>query len=481
MRTLKLIISLILYATSLIASGENPKREFRGAWLNTIYQSQFKRNTTTQNKAYITSLLDSLKSIGINAIFFQVRAQADAFYASDYEPWSRYLTDGGKAPAPFWDPLEFIITEAHYRGLELHAWLNPYRVTTSAKQTVPKGHIALQYPERFIRYDGKLYFDPGLPENREYIGKIVDDIVARYDIDGIHFDDYFYPYPVKNKAFPDDKSYRKYGKKKNREAWRRNNVDLLIEDLHKRISKAKPWVRFGISPFGIWRNKSSDPKGSDTKGLQNYDGLYADVLLWEDKEWIDYLIPQLYWELDHKVASYKVLVDWWGNNSGKKRHIYIGQDVSRTMKLNELEAKLSKVRISPTLQGNCWWPGYDLTGNIGGIADSLSQYYHKHPALVPAYPWKADDIPSPVEGLKVKQRKISWKKKHKTGSCGDVIKYAIYRFDNIDDIDISDANALIDITGNAEFNAPETGYYVITAINRVNNESEASDPILILK
>ncbi len=480
MKALKALF-FILALASLTNVSAADKREFRGAWLNTIYQPQYKRHTTEQNKAYLRTLLDSLKAMGINAVIFQVRAQSDAFYASKLEPWSRYLTDGGKAPSPFWDPLEFIIDEAHRRGMELHAWINPYRVTTTAKQTVPKGHIALKHPDRFIRYDGKLYFDPGRPENREFIGRIVDDIVARYDIDGIHFDDYFYPYPVKGKTFADDASFRKYGKGMSRDDWRRKNVDLLIEDLHRRISEAKPWVRFGVSPFGIWRNKTSDPRGSDTRGLQNYDALYADVLLWEEKGWVDYLLPQLYWELDHKAASFLTLVDWWNKNAGNNRHLYVGQDVKRTIDKSELKHKVLLTRDAKNIQGNCWWPGYELTRNTGGVADSLSSQYQHYPALVPQYPWKYQGTPHAVDGLRVNKKRISWTKPQPIGKASDVVRFAVYRFDSIDDIDISRGDALVDITGTADFTATVPGCYVVTAIDRVNNESEASNPVIIQK
>ena len=324
------ILASLLLSTSLtsIYAQTNPLREFRGAWLHTVWQTQYKSRGTEANKRVLEQQLDSLHLAGINAVFFQVRPQADAFYDSKMEPWSCYLTDGGKAPVPFWDPLEFMVEQCHKRGMELHAWLNPYRVTSKTKQiaALPKKHIYHKHPERFLRYDGKLYFDPGLPENREFIGQIVEDIIRRYDVDGIHFDDYFYPYPVKGKEFPDAKSYAKYGKGMKRADWRRRNVDLLIKEVHERISAVKPWVRFGVSPFGIYRNKKSDPKGSDTNGLENYDSLYADVLLWEGKGWVDYLMPQLYWELDHKSASYRVLIDWWNRNVSN-RHLYIGQDV----------------------------------------------------------------------------------------------------------------------------------------------------------
>ncbi len=470
---------ILLVISVLLSVGQT--REFRGAWLHTVFQAQYRRQTTDENKAYLIRQLDSLKLAGINAVIFQVRPQADAFYASEYEPWSVYLTDAGKAPVPFWDPLEFMVEECHARGMELHAWLNPYRVTSNSKQanTLPGTHIARKHPERCLSYGGKLYFDPGLPENREFIGKVVDDIVSRYDIDGIHFDDYFYPYPIAGKQFPDEKSYSRYGNGMKLADWRRHNVDLLIEDVGKRVKAVKPWVRFGISPFGIYRNKKTDPRGSETNGLENYDALYADVLLWDNECWIDYLLPQLYWELDHKSASYRVLVDWW-NGVEPKHHIFVGQDVVRTSDKNELAEKIELVRAHDNIGGNCWWPGYEVTRNHGGVADSLSTIYHSSVALPPAYPWLSEKAPKAISGLRpTGESSFSWFKPDAEGKCSDTVKFGIYRFDSRADIDTSRPGALVEVTAANEYTAREGGVYVITAIDRVNNESEPSAPIII--
>ena len=276
---------ICLAAAALIAAGPvgaaNPKREFRGGWMHTVYQGQYAQKGTFELQEYLKDQLDKLQAAGINAVLFQVRPSADTFYPSKLEPWSRFLTKDGKAPEPYWDPLQFMIDEAHNRGMELHAWLNPYRVTTSPNEKLAPSHLYHKEPQRFVTYkgDNKMYFDPGLPENREFIESVVMDIVNRYDVDGIHFDDYFYPYPANGIDFPDDASFKKYGNGMKRADWRRQNVDLLIQEIHDKIaSSSKPWVRFGVSPFGIWRNKKSDPRGSDTNGLQNYDDLYADVL-----------------------------------------------------------------------------------------------------------------------------------------------------------------------------------------------------------
>ncbi|MDE6121440.1 MAG: family 10 glycosylhydrolase, partial [Muribaculaceae bacterium] len=368
----------------------------------------------------------------------------------------------------------------HARGMELHAWLNPYRVTSSAKQTLPKGHIYHSHPERFVRYDGKLYFDPGRPENREFIVRIVDDIITRYDVDGIHFDDYFYPYPVAKKEFPDNESYALYGKGMKRDDWRRKNVDLLIEEIHSHISATRPWVRFGISPFGIWRNKTSDPRGSDTNGLQNYDALYADVLLWEEKGWIDYLLPQLYWEMNHKAASYKVLVDWWNNSAGRNRHLYIGQDVERTMKRSELDIKVELTRKNPNINGNCWWPGYSVCRNFGGVADSLATGPQASVALVPSYSWLRSGTPEAVSCVRIAEgNKIEWLAPEVRGKTEDVVRFVVYRFSGTDNIDTNDAGAIVAVTPECNYTPTKDGVYVITALDRVNNESEASDPVVI--
>lgn len=480
MKTNRLYSFLLLLSAALGVSAESPKQEFRGAWLHTVYQGQYKKQTTAQNQAYLRNLLDSLQLTGVNAVIFQVRPQADAFYDSKLEPWSRFLTDDGAKPKPYWDPLQFMVEECHKRGMELHAWLNPYRVTTNAKQTLPKGHIYHKHPERFVRYDGKLYFNPGLPENREFIGKVVEDIVSRYDIDAIHFDDYFYPYPAKGKDFDDAAAFAKYGKGMARDDWRRHNVDLLIEELNTRIKKLKPWVRFGISPFGIWRNKTSDPRGSDTNGLQNYDALYADVLLWEEKGWIDYLLPQLYWELDHKAASSRILADWWNENSGHNRHLYIGQDVERCMSKGELGEKVEISRSRQNVAGNCWWPGYSVTRNSGGVADSLASDLQKEIALVPPSFWLSSTTPAAPTKVSVEPGGvIAWQAPAPQGKIGDVTRFVIYRFDSPENIDVKDASAIIAVVPDMSFKTTEPGTYVVSALDRVNNESEPSVPVLI--
>lgn len=485
------ILSVAFVAGAINAA--NPKREFRGAWMHTINQGQYAKQSTDENKAYLRNQLDILQKAGCNAVIWQVRPSADALYFSNYEPWSRFLSGkAGVAPMPMWDPLQFMIDECHARGMELHAWMNPYRVTTSEREELPFNHIFYQHPERFVRYGSQLYFDPGWPENIDFIAKVVNDIVSRYDVDAIHMDDYFYPYPITGVDFPDDKSYAAYGNGMDRGDWRRKNCDNLIETLHKTIVEAKPWVRFGISPFGIWRNKKSDPRGSETNGLQNYDALYADVLLWTEKGWVDYMMPQLYWEREHKLASHDILNKWWAeNNNG--RHMYIGQSVNRTMDRTDLEPSTeatqlrSKIEMSRQfpggIHGNCWWPGYSVTANYKGVADSLANDLQSTIALVPSYPWISDVKPAAVTGLKCKDDKLSWVAPKVEGKTSDVVKWVVYQLKTNDVAGIENAENIVAVVNSNECALPNDVegdcYYVVTALDRANNESPACKPIKV--
>lgn len=463
-------------------SAAAPKHNFRGAWMHTVYQSQYARQSTAENKAYLRRQLDALNRAGVNAVLFQVRPSADAFYRSELEPWSRFLSGkAGKAPEPEWDPLEFMVAEAHKRGMELHAWLNPYRITTSKGEILPAGHIACREPRRTVKYaDGKLYFDPGLPENREFIARVAGDITCRYDIDGIHFDDYFYPYPVKGAAFGDDASYRRYGAGMARDDWRRHNVDLLIEQVHDTIRAVKPWVRFGISPFGIWRNRTSDPRGSATRGLENYDALYADVLLWAEKGWVDYLLPQVYWPMNHPAAAYSELTPWWdaAMPEGSQCHLYIGQDVERTMNAGELASKLALQARGERTKGLCWWPAYSVTSNHGGIADSLATVHAPTKALVPAYPWLGDARPEGVRHVRDDGGTLRWSAPERHGEASDGVKFVVYRFDSPSEADISRAEAIEGVTYGCSWPVERPGAYIVTALSRTNIESRPSETVI---
>ncbi|MBD5206994.1 MAG: family 10 glycosylhydrolase [Bacteroidales bacterium] len=482
-----LFLALFSLLTCGAASPEAPKREFRGAWMHLIGQTQWMKMNPAQQRDYIRKQFDLLQEAGINAVVFQVRPTADAAYRSELEPWSSWLTGKrGKAPDPIWDPLEFAIEEAHKRGMELHAWLNPYRVTSNPSEVLPPSHMANKYPERFFRYDGKVLFDPAYQENRDFICKVVEDIVSRYDVDAIHIDDYFYPYPVPGKAIPDDASYKKFGNGMNRGDWRRHNVDLLIEQLHSTIKETKPWVRFGISPFGIWRNKKNDPRGSDSNGLENYDSLYADILLWAKNGWVDYLSPQLYWELDKKVAPSRGLAKWWSDNA-YGTDIYIGQELQRTMNApdpkagrpNELATKIEISRSLPNVKGSIWFHGYWLTGNYKGARTAMASDHYSSLALPPAYgdqkkgPQQVKDISIEIQdGKKFLTWKAPGRKHHESET--DAVKYVVYEFYPGEEQNINDPQTIISITPYTRVALPdnEKGVtFAVTAVDRMNRES----------
>ena len=472
------------------------KREFRGAWIHTVGQGQYRNMSTDEMKNYFVQLLDSLQAYNINALIFQVRPMADAFYKSDLEPWSRYLTgEQGLAPQGDFDPMEFLISESHKRNIEFHAWLNPYRVTATEFDILHPSHIFYRHPEWFVQYGEQLYFDPGIPQSKDFICTVVKDIVTRYDIDAIHMDDYFYPYPISGEQFPDDNSFNKYSaalgfSPNQRDDWRRNNVSMLIAEIKYTILMTKPWVRFGISPFGIYRNKRSTPdgSGSETNGLQNYDNLYADVKLWVEKSWIDYNIPQIYWEIGHTAADYETLIKWWSlNNYGA--HLYIGQDVARTMKAadlqnpnkNQLSRKMELVRTLPAVYGNCFWPGYELIRNNGGVADSLKSNYHKYPALIPAYTHMHEKAPKDVKSLKAEWTPqgyfLHWKRNGTPSDPEKAQYYIIYRFANKEKVNLNDPSKIVKITRETSYQLPyqagkEKYKYVVTSANRFHNETK---------
>jgi len=473
-----------------------PKREFRGAWISVVEQNQYKNMTVNEMKQYFVRLLNNLKSENINAVIFQVRPAADAFYYSEIEPWSRYMTGTqGKAPEVNFDPMAFLIEEAHKRAMEFHAWLNPYRVTVSENDVLYKYHLYYQHPELFVKYGKQLYFDPGLPENRNYICKIIKDIVSRYDVDAIHIDDYFYPYPIAGVKFPDENSFRKYAPEQGFRSdqiddWRRNNVNQLIKQMKRTIILTKPYVRLGVSPFGIYRNKKSTPDGSGsyTNGLQDYDDLYADVLFWMKQGWVDYCIPQIYWEIGNQAADYETLILWWSGQQSPCQ-IYVGQDVERTMKFsnlqlperNQLPRKIQLERTLSGVVGNCWWSGYSLANNINGIADSLRNNFQKYPALIPAYTYLHNKAPKDVKSLKAEWTPngyfLHWKQNGDPQNPENAQYYVIYCFKNGEETQLNDPSKIVAITKETSFLLPyEKGKmkytYVVTSVDRFHNESK---------
>ena len=467
-----------------------PKREFRAAWIQAV-NGQFRGVPTEKLQQTLITQLNSLKEAGINAIIFQVRLEADALYASKLEPWSRFLTGvQGKAPNPYWDPMQFMIEECHKRGMEFHAWINPYRVKTSLKNELAPNHVYNIHPEWFLTYGDQLFFDPALPESRRHISLVVGDIVSRYDVDAIHMDDYFYPYPTKGKDFPDDASFARYGGGfSNKGDWRRSNVNLLIKKVYETVRSAKPWVKFGVSPFGIYRNESSDPLGSKTKGLQNYDDLYADVLLWAREGWIDYNIPQVYWQIGHPVADYETLVKWWAKNT-ENRPLFIGQSVMNTVQnadptnpsINQLPRKMALQRAYQTIGGSCQWPASAVVENAGNYRDALIAEYHKYPALPPVFDFMDHEAPNAVRKVKPVWTAdgyfLFWTDPKYKEEMNRAVQYVVYRFDAKEKVDIDDPSHIVAVTRDNFYKLPyETGKtkyrYVVTALDRLHNESKS--------
>ena len=493
-KSLLCVFFLLLMAGGVFAQVQTgsayPKREFRAAWIQSV-NGQFRGMPTEKLKQNLIGQLNSLQKAGINAIIFQVRPEADALYASRLEPWSRFLTGvQGKAPEPYWDPMQFMIDECHKRGMEFHAWINPYRTKTTLKSELAPNHVYNIHPEWFVTYGDPLYFDPALPESRRHICMVVSDIVSRYDVDAIHMDDYFYPYPIKGKDFPDDASFARFGGGfSNKGDWRRSNVNVLIKKLHETIREIKPWVKFGVSPFGIYRNESSDPLGSKTKGLQNYDDLYADVLLWAREGWIDYNIPQIYWHIGHPVADYETLVKWWARNT-ENRPLFIGQSVMNTVQnadpknpsINQLPRKMALQRAYQTIGGSCQWPASAVVENAGKYRDALIAEYHKYPALPPVFDFMDNEAPAKVRKMKPVWTEdgyiLFWTAPKYKEEMNRAVQYVVYRFNDKEKVNIDDPSHIVAITRDNFYKLPyedgKTKYrYVVTALDRLHNESKS--------
>lgn len=483
-KSLVLLLSLL----PLALAAQQPKREFRGAWIQCV-NNQWKSVGRDRMQQTLTYQLDELQRSNINVILFQVRAEGDALYQSDIEPWSRFLTgEQGVAPSPLWDPLQWMVDECHRRGMELHAWINPYRAKTKGTPALTSAYYR-QHPDRFFEYDGLWIFDPGIPENRAYICDVARDIVSRYDVDGLHIDDYFYPYPVAGLPIPDDRSYSLYGQGMDRNDWRRQNVNLFIRDLYYTVHATKPWVKFGVSPFGIYRNQKNDPNGSQTNGLQNYDDLYADVLEWIRQGWVDYNIPQIYWEIGHKAADYATLARWWDANAGG-RPLIIGQDVERTVKFpdttnpqsHQVYQKYNLQRALPNVVGSCQWYAKACVDNPQNYTTVLRQVYHPYPALQPQMPWIDRRAPRRVKALKPVWTKdgyiLFWTAPKARKEMDRAVRYVVYRFVKGQRVNLSDPSHIVAVTTDTHLRLPYDGgnqkfVYAVTALDRLQNESKA--------
>ncbi|MFF3913633.1 glycoside hydrolase family 10 protein [Streptomyces sp. NPDC001852] len=391
--TLAALSTLATAQGAAAAAGHRPRAaaEMRGVWLATVSNRDWPSRpglTADAQRAELVAHLDRAARDRLNTVIFQVRPTADALWPSPYEPWSEYLT-GTQGRSPGWDPLGTAVREAHRRGLELHAWFNPYRIANHTDLSrLAASHPVRRHPDWAVPYGGKLYYNPGLPEVRAFVQRAMLDAVARYPVDAVHFDDYFYPYPVAGQTFGDDDAYDRYGGGfSSRAAWRRDNIDRLVKEMAAGIRKVRPGTRFGISPFGVWRNASTDPRGSDTRaGVQTYDDLHADTRTWVRSHWIDYIVPQLYWNIGFAAADYAKLVDWWaGVAKGTKTRLYIGEALYRAGAAGqppawqdpaELSRHLTLAAGYPQVRGHVFFAAADVAADpIGAMSRVITDHY----------------------------------------------------------------------------------------------------------
>jgi len=469
-----------------------PKREFRAVWIATVTNIDWPSSkflTTTQQRNEFIAYLDYLKSCNFNAVIVQIRPSCDAFYANSREPWSEWLMGyQGIAPSPFYDPLQFMIDETRKRGMEFHAWFNPYRSQVSASSSIHSTHITNTQPSWNLRFNSPYkMLDPGLPQVREYVTSIIMDVVRRYDIDGVHFDDYFYPYEgITNQDSVSWNLYR--GNFTDRGDWRRNNVNTLIRMVHDSIMAVKPWVKFGVSPFGIWKNSASG-----TSGFEAYYGIYCDAVAWLQERKVDYIMPQIYWAFARTAAPYGTLAQWW-QTVLNGRHLYIGHGAYNMLSNNpfpngswpssELCDQIRFNRLFSNIHGSSFFSAKHVRNNVKNFADSLKLNLYRYPALPPTMKWKDSIPPLPPINLSASYNPVSvrlnWQNPGPASDGNSPKYYVIYKAVEPDTININDPKYILKVLPNdtthytdafnLQFNKRYT--YIVTSVDRLHNESE---------
>lgn len=476
-----------------------PKREFRAVWIATVTNIDWpskKGLPVADQQREIMAMFDQHQQMGLNAVVVQVRSAADAFYARSSEPWSEWLTgQQGLAPEPFYDPLEFMIEQAHQRGLEFHAWFNLDRASYSKTSSIAPTNIIYRKPEWMLNYGGKKLFNLGLPAVRSYIAGIVANVVREYDVDGIHFDDYFYPYAEPGQVLRDDSTYKANFNGMTKADWRRDNVTKLVKELRDSIRANKPWIKFGISPFGIWKNQSQDPEGSATNGGQSYYEIYADTRKWVREGLIDYIVPQVYFSSEFNKAPYKTLVEWWSRNCPGNCHLYIGHGAYRVgrgserdpgwWRPTEFPTQMRYNRQQQVVKGSIFFSARNLQINPLAIRDSLQANFYRHPALVPTMKWLDSIPPLPPREVKVATTadgvELHWEQSAEASDGDEASAYLIYRFEGRRPRLLTNdpRYILARCTGESSTRFldktadPKKKYtYVLTALDRLQNESQ---------
>jgi uncharacterized lipoprotein YddW (UPF0748 family) len=470
------------------------KHDFRAMWIATVLNVDWPSRAGIDAAAQqqeMRSWLDLAVKNNFNAVILQVRPAADAFWPSPHEPWSQWLT-GEQGGDPGYDPLAFAVEEAHKRNLSLHAWFNPYRVGMNTKlNSLASDHPARLHPDWIVKKDGKLYYNPGLPEVRELVTAAIMDAVNRYDIDGVHFDDYFYPYPGSGKPFKDGAAFAAYGSGFTSKAdWRRSNIDALIKGLADRINEVKPWVHLGISPFAVWRNAATDPSGSRTRaGIETYDDLYADTRRWVREGWIDYVAPQVYWPRGFTIADYEKIVPWWAQEiqassaNGHRVGLYVGEATYRAgtnidrrwRKRNVLASHQRFTAGIPEVQGNIFFSAKDVRADRRGTTTRLVKRWYSRPALQPVIGSQPGAAPTPASEVRRVGSTVRW-----TDEDPQAVTYGIYRIPGTTPgpCDLADARNLVATVRRSsdtmEWTDPRPrgdATYVVTAVDRSGRES----------
>ena len=487
-----------------------PKREFRAVWVATVANIDYPRKAQVRKVPQVEdfkNLLDQYKRIGFNAIIVQVRPAADALYPSEYAPWSNYLTGGqGTPPQPVYDPLAFMIEEAHKRGLEFHAWLNPYRATMNLDTfSLAQNHVFNKHRDWMVQYGNRFYYNPGIPSVRDHLTEVVAEVVRNYDVDAIHFDDYFYPYPIRGVPFPDSTTFKaSSGRFSKIENWRRNNIDLMMEQVSNRIKAMKPYVKLGVSPFGVWRNKDKDDLGSDTRaGVTTFDDLYADVLKWSRNAWIDYIIPQIYWHIGFEPADYETLLDWWSSRVSTT-HLYVGHAAYKVGDNKEeawhdpfeIVRQIELNRSNYVCKGSAFFSSRAVLGNRLGVKDHIENVYQTT-ALVPedeegfSKRQKAPRLNRIRYRPRLERVRIKWRPS-KDDMENLPSYYVVYRFNEGMVGDMEDPTNIIHVSSmnqdkkkfiiyDADTEVDQTYTYVITAMNRGHNESLPSNGRAVIR
>lgn len=478
-----------------------PKRELRAVWIATVANIDWPSNkdlTADLQKAEFIRILDNLKKNGINCVIVQVRDAADAFYRKSREPWSEWLNgEQGVGPDPSYDPLEFFILEAHKRAMEIHAWVNPYRAVFDTRHSsVEETHITRKNPGWFFTYGTTKLFNPGIPGVRSYIVNVIMDIVRNYDIDGLHMDDYFYPYPEKGQYIADGATFQDFPAGfTNLNDWRRNNVNLLIHTLHDSILAAKPYVKFGISPFGTWKDITQDPAGSHTHGMNSFFDLYADTRLWVQNGWVDYINPQIYFAPNSHAIPFDTLTRWWDKNSFG-RHLYIGFgaykigiDKGSWRDPALISAEMDITRKYANVQGQVFFSAQSMLADRLGFADTLKNKYYRYPALIPTMNWKDTVAPNPPIALRYSIGhdgiRLNWTASSLARDGDSARYYVVYRFEDNEAVDLENPKHIVKIiyhdtqfTDNF-FTYDRNYFYVVTALDRLQNESPGTCNIYV--